>query len=119
MGIITLKRMKFHAFHGAIREEQLVGNTFYVTLTMRCNFGNATKEDDISGTINYSDVYELVKKEMQQRSNLIEHVAQRILDAVLDNFPVVRSIEVTVSKMNPPVNGEMEEACVTVSYPNR
>ena len=118
MGTILLENMKFYAFHGVLPEEQIVGNSYSVTVKFAFDFSKAAKEDNLDETINYTEVYELVKNEMQQKSALIEHVAQRILDRILLQFPQIKSLEVRLSKHNPPVSGEVERATVVLSYPN-
>ena len=114
MGVILLENMKFHAFHGVLPEERIVGNNYSVTVKFSFDFSKAAKSDDLDETINYAEVYELVKGEMQQPSKLIEHVAQRISDRILLRFPQVKSLEVQLSKHNPPVSGEVEKATVIV-----
>ena len=110
--------MKFYAFHGVLPEEQTVGNHYVVTIQFSFDFGKGAEEDDLEGTINYADVYELVKKEMQQKSKLIEHVAQRILNRIVSQFPKIQSIEIIVSKLHPPLSGEVEKSTVIISYPD-
>ncbi len=117
MGTILLENMKFHAFHGVLPEERIVGNTYSVTVKFTLDFSKAAKEDNLDETINYAEVYELVKNEMLQASKLIEHVAQRILDRILGQFPQMKSLEVRLSKHNPPVSGEVEKATVILCYP--
>ncbi len=117
MNTILLENMKFHAFHGVLPEEQIVGNTYSVTVKFSFDFSKAAREDDLDETINYAEVYELIKKEMNQASKLIEHVAQRILDRISGQFPQIKSLEVQLSKHNPPVSGEVEKATVLLFYP--
>ena len=116
MGTILLENMKFHAFHGVLPEEQTVGNTYSVTVKFTFDFSKAAKEDNLDETINYAEIYELVKNEMRQESKLIEHVAQRMLDRILRQFPQIRSLKVQLSKHNPPLPGEVEKSTVIVSY---
>ena len=112
---ILLENMKFHAFHGVLPEEQLTGATYSVTLKLIFDFHKAAREDDLNETVNYAEIYSLVKEEMQQRSKLIEHVAQRILNSVLSHFPSMKSVEIRLSKHNPPLGGEVEKATVILS----
>ncbi|MDR1729505.1 MAG: dihydroneopterin aldolase [Prevotellaceae bacterium] len=119
MNSILLENMKFHAFHGVLPEERMVGNAYSVTVRFAFDFSKAAREDDLDETINYAEVYELVKSEMQQASKLIEHVAQRISDRILDRFPQIKSLEVQLSKHNPPVSGEVERATVVHFYPEQ
>ena len=114
MGTILLENMKFHAFHGVLPEEQIVGNTYSVTVKFTFDFSKAAKSDTLDETINYAEVYELVKSEMQQPSKLIEHVAQRISDRIRRQFPQLKSLEVRLSKHNPPLSGEVGRATVVV-----
>ena len=115
MNAILLENMKFHAYHGVLPEEQLIGTTYSVTLKLVFDFSKAAREDDLSETVNYAEVYNLVKEEMQQRSKLIEHVAQRILDRVLSHFSSMESVEIRLSKHNPPLDGEVGRATVILS----
>jgi len=119
MNAILLENMKFHAFHGVLPEEQLIGATFSVTLKLFFDFSKAAKEDNLSETVDYAEVYDLVKEEMQQRSKLIEHVAQRILDRVFLRFPLIKSAEIRLSKHNPPLGGEVEKATVMLYQKER
>ena len=117
MGTILLENMKFHAFHGVLPEERTVGNTYSVTVKFTFDFSKAAKSDDLGETINYAEVYELVKGEMRQESKLIEHVAQRILDRMLLRFSQIKSAEVRLSKHNPPLSGEVGKSTVILFYP--
>lgn len=111
---IVLEKMRFHAFHGVMQEETIVGGEYEVTLSLDVDFSKAMETDDLEGTINYAVVYDLVKEEMHLPSKLIEHVAGRILKSVKQCFPQIEEMEVKVSKLNPPVLGEMEKATVVV-----
>ena len=111
---IVLEKMRFHAFHGVMPEETVVGGEYEVSLSLDVDFSQAMATDDLEGTINYAVVYDLVKKEMHVPSKLIEHVAGRILQSVKQRFPQIEEIEVKVSKLNPPVTGEMDRATVVV-----
>lgn len=101
---VSLENMEFFAYHGCREDEKSNGNTFTVDFKGRFR-SNAGSTDCLSDTINYGEVYRVIKAQMQIRSNLLEHLAARILDAVAAEFPLYDSIEVTVSKKNPPVDG--------------
>ena len=60
---------------------------------------------DLQDTLDYSRVYEIVARVMASPSNLIEKVAGDIMSAVLDEFPYLGEVEVTVRKMRPPIDG--------------
>ena len=106
--------MEFYAFHGCYAEERVVGTTFLVTLEMDADLEAASHNDNLCDTINYEAVYQIVKAEMQQSSNLIEHVAYRIKHAVCTAFPQLAAVSVSVSKLAPPLGGKIDRATVVI-----
>ncbi|MCG6187881.1 dihydroneopterin aldolase [Maribellus maritimus] len=115
MGIIEIERMQFYAFHGHYKTERVVGNNFEVYLRFETDCSTAAISDNLNDTTNYQEVYNLVKKEMQNTSHLLEHVAQRILNSLFKNFPEIKNAQVKISKINPPMGGEIEKVSVTLS----
>jgi len=115
MGLITLSGMEFFAYHGCFAEEQIIGNKFIVDIEFNTNTENAELTDDLSQTVNYQTVYQIVKVEMEIKSKLLEHVARRILDAIYKKFPDLISTRVMVTKMNPALGGKVDRVSVTLS----
>lgn len=109
---ITLQAMKFYAYHGVLEQERRVGNTFVVDLTLTAPLEKAVQSDQLEDTINYAEVYELTKHEMNIPSQLLEHVAGRICRALRHHFPQIEQIEIRVSKLNPPFGGDVHSASV-------
>lgn len=109
---IELRNMTFYAFHGVAPQETQVGNTFVVDLLLTAPLEQAVKSDDLSDTINYAEVYEIVKTEMKIPSKLLEHVGGRILNALKRAFPEILEIELIISKLNPPFGGDVHSASV-------
>ena len=112
---IELKNMHFFAYHGVLEHEALHGNNFSVTLRFSSDLSEACISDDVADTVDYAEVYDLIKKEMAKPSQLIENVAYRILRRVKEMFPGIARIEVELAKMNPPVAGKMDCATVIIS----
>ena len=104
--------MKFYAYHGVLEQERRVGNTFVVDLTLTAPLEKAVQSDQLEDTINYAEVYELTKREMNIPSQLLEHVAGRICRALRHHFPQIEQIEIRVSKLNPPFGGDVHSASV-------
>jgi dihydroneopterin aldolase len=102
---LLLENMEFRAFHGCYDLEKVVGGRFVVSLAVDVETGEAETTDSLEAGLNYVMLYELVKGQMATPSNLIEHVARRIADAVRGRFPGVSRVEVTVSKIAPPLGG--------------
>ena len=117
MGRISINGMRFYAHHGCFEQERAIGTHFCVDLQMEVDTSRAEVSDNIVDTVNYLEVYQVVKREMEQPSHLLEHVAHRIGEAVHAEFPDTMSVVVKVSKLNPPLGGQMESVSVEVSLP--
>lgn len=109
---IELNTMKFYAYHGVAPQETRVGNTFLVDLELTAPLEKAVESDCLEDTINYAEVYALVKQEMAIPSKLLEHVGGRILRAVKTRFPRLTAIKIKVTKPNPPFGGDVQSAAV-------
>jgi len=116
MDCIELKNMLFHARHGVLEQEKKIGNTVTVSLKLYLDLSAAGQSDRLEDTLNYAEVFEIVKKEMAVPSNLLEHVANRIIQAIRQVFPQIVKIRIRLAKLRPPVCGEMEEAAVVMIF---
>lgn len=116
--IIELENMEFYAFHGCYREEKIVGNKFIVYLRAEVDASVASKTDSVADTVSYLELYQIVKQQMEQGSNILEHVAKRILDAITTKYESISKLSVKISKLNPPLGGQIERVSVTLSFPN-
>ena len=72
--------------------------------------------DDLQYAIDYGEIYGLIREEMEVPANLLEHLAGRTLDRIIDRFPRITYAELTVTKFNPPLDGPVESSSVTVVY---
>lgn len=106
--------MKFHAYHGCLDFEKREGNTFLVNLILELNTEKAEISDKLEDTLNYQEVYDVVKHEMEIPSNLIEHAARRIFDALIENFPQILHLNLRLSKLNPPLGGDVKSVSVEI-----
>ncbi|MDH6357610.1 dihydroneopterin aldolase [Parabacteroides sp. PF5-9] len=109
---IELKSMKFYAYHGVGQQERIVGNNFEVDLVLEAVLDRAIATDNLDDTINYAEIYQLVKEEMDLPSNLLEHVAGRIIRSIMTAFPQINAIELKLSKLNPPIGGDVQSSSV-------
>jgi 7,8-dihydroneopterin aldolase/epimerase/oxygenase len=114
MGIVEIEGMRFYAYHGHFEAERVVGNDFQVDVELETDCEAAAASDNLDDALNYQAVYDLLKREMQVKSHLLEHVAGRILDALLKEFPSIQKAKIKVSKLNPPMGGQIEKASVTL-----
>ena len=111
---IELKGMSFFAYHGVLEQEKKVGNTYTVDLKLYTDLSKAMQTDGLEDTINYAAVYEIVKEEMKKRSQLLEHVAGRIINHTKQSFPKITTVEIRLAKLNPPISGDIKEAAVII-----
>lgn len=112
---ITLEKLEFHAFHGVYPHERESGNWFEVDIAVETDFSGAAKHDNLSGTVDYETLYRLVKAEMEKPSKLLETVAEKIIDDVLHQLKAVSSVELSISKINPPIGGKCKRATVSLA----
>ncbi|MCC8146287.1 MAG: dihydroneopterin aldolase [Bacteroidales bacterium] len=115
MQYIELKQISFHGYHGVMEQEKKVGNTYTIDLSIYFDFSNAAISDKLEDTINYASVYEVIKQEMSVPSNLIEHLAARIVDRIKITFPHIQNIKIRLAKKNPPFGGDIKEVAVVLS----
>lgn len=111
---IRLRNIRFYAHHGVMEQERVVGNQFVVNLLISAPIEEAVLTDQLDKTLNYAEVYAVVKEQMDIPSDLLEHVAGRILKALKVSFPTISELEVEVVKKNPPFSGDIESASVIV-----
>jgi 7,8-dihydroneopterin aldolase/epimerase/oxygenase len=108
---VRLINAVFYAHHGVNQEEHRLGGRYEVDVSMDVDFEAAAREDDLEGTVDYEKVYGLVKEVvLHNRFFLIERLAYLIAHGVLEAYPNVSSVEVTVRKPNPPVGGTADRA---------
>ena len=114
MECIELKKMRFYAHHGATDQEQIAGNTYRVDLKLFLDLSKAIESDNLEDTLNYADIFNLVKEEMTTPSRLIEHITEKIIRKIKERYPQVSKIKIRLAKINPPVEGEMKEAAIII-----
>lgn len=114
MGLIEIEGMEFYAYHGHFKEEQIVGNKFLVNIAIETDCDSAGESDRLDDALNYQVVYRLIQKEMEKKSHLLENIAKRILDSLYAEFETIKHARVKISKMNPPMGGQIEKVSITM-----
>jgi len=115
LSTIHISGIKFYAHHGCLEEETAIGGDYIVDISIQTDFRKAAAKDDLSKTVDYVTVCEIVREEMAVRSKLIEHVAARIGDALIRKLPRVEEAEVKVTKLNPPVHAHIDSVSVVIT----
>ena len=107
---VYLKNVRFYAFHGVMVQERQVGGEFLLTLRVGYPLDKAMESDDVADTLNYATLFDIAKREMDIPSQLLEHVAGRIVKAITTAFPEVTSIDLELTKQNPPMGADCDGA---------
>ena len=102
MTTIRINNAKFFAFHGVLEYERKYGNQFEIDIEMECDIDGIS--DDLNETVDYLSVYNEVKKNFASRtSNLIETANREIGELILEKFPKVMKVKVSIRKPDAPL----------------
>ena len=107
---VFLKNVRFRAFHGVLPQERLVGGDFLLNLRVGYPIEKSMESDEVEDTLNYAALFDLVRQEMNKPSQLLEHVAGRIVKAIMETFPAVTSVDLELTKLNPPMGADSDGA---------
>ena len=111
---IEIRDIHIYAHHGVMPQEREVGAWFTIDIRMTLNDSSCAESDSIANTVSYADIYDIIRNEMKESSNLLEHVCKRISDTIYSNFIQVQEIDITLCKDTPPMGGDRLKACVTI-----
>ena len=115
MDKIILTGIRAFGFHGVLAEERKTGQDFVVDIELKVNLNAAIKSDDLSKTVNYAEVAEVVKETVEGAPfNLIEALAGKIGDEILKKFRRVQKVMITVHKPQAPIPVEFLDVSVVV-----
>ncbi|WP_136468513.1 dihydroneopterin aldolase [Flagellimonas onchidii] len=116
MGRIRINNIRVHSNHGCLKEEMLIGSDYRVDLDVFADLAKPSQSDKLSETVDYVHLNKIVQEEMAIRSNLLEHVAKRIIDRIFLEIPTVNKAQVEVAKINPPMGGDVESVAVSLKH---
>jgi len=112
MGYIILSNVRTYSFHGCMDEEEKIGAEFRTDIKVKTNMTQAAETDDLQFGLDYTRLNEIVMEEMKVRAKLMETVALRIIKQIFNEFAIAEKVEVKVTKLNPPVGGNIEAVSV-------
>lgn len=115
MAIIGLEGVRIRGSHGYYPEEQLLGNEFIIDIAVAVNTEKAAEHDDLYKTVNYETLFLLLQAEMREPTQLIETLAQRIVDRIEDHFDHVKGVRIKLRKLNPPLGGRVNLAFIELA----
>ncbi|QXV64228.1 dihydroneopterin aldolase [Mucilaginibacter sp. 21P] len=113
---VALEGIEVFAYHGFYPEEQKIGTRFlidvYVTFEQKGTFA----DDTLNHTVNYEELYAIIREEMANTRKVIENVAEAILKRIMDAFSFIDFAEIVIKKQNPPFNGPIKQSVISLSY---
>lgn len=115
-GTIEINGLRLFARHGVYDEERINGNMFELTVHLIYPIEQACQTDDVNDTLNYAEAIEIIKREMEIPSRLLEHAAARIRIALINRFPSILSGYIRLTKLNPPLPVDIDGTAVSLEW---
>ncbi|MBJ7879652.1 dihydroneopterin aldolase [Gelidibacter salicanalis] len=115
MGVIKVENIRVFAHHGCLKEETKIGSDYRIDLKVKADLQTSASSDKLSDTVDYVLLNKIIKEEMQVPSYLLETVAKRILNRIFKEDQLVTKVTVSVSKLNPPIGGDVEKVTIKMS----
>ena len=112
MGTIRLQNIRTFSFHGCLLEESKIGSDYSIDLEVKTDMRKSAISDNLHDTVDYVLLNRIVVEEMEVRSKLLEHVAHRIISRIFKEIPSVSRVLIGVSKLNPPIGGDVEAVTI-------
>ena len=113
---IEIKGLEIYAYHGVLPSERRIGNLFSLDIVLTADLSRAMASDDVADTVNYAAVVDTARTVMSQPSNLLEHVAARLRDAIRTEFPAVTAGYIRIAKLHPPIPAQLQSVAVAISW---
>ena len=98
-----------------MKEETVIGSDYRVDLWVDADLSAASFSDNLDDPPDYVVLHQIVVDEMKIASRLLEHVARRIIDRIKTEVGPLQEIKVRVSKVNPPIGGDVQSVSVMLS----
>lgn len=114
MGKIILENVRIYANHGCLDEEALIGSDYLIDLEVDADLMRSAVTDDLADTVDYVHLNNIIKEEVGKRSKLLEQVALRVLERIGIEIPMVRRAKIKLSKINPPIGGNVEKVSIVL-----
>ncbi len=108
MSKIYVNNAWFYSFHGCLHEESVVGAEYLVNIMVETNTDDAEKNDNLQSTVDYVDIYNAIKKEMDKPSKLLESVMERMIVSIKGISADISGIDVSIKKLSPPIGGNVD-----------
>ncbi len=114
MDKVKVNNIRVYAHHGCLAEETAIGSEYLVNVSVDADLTKASISDKLSDTVDYVHINHIVKEEMKVPSKLLEHIGKRIINRIFSEIQIVQKAEVEVSKINPPIGGDVEKVTIVL-----
>ena len=108
MSKIYVNNAWFYSFHGCLHEESVIGAEYLVNVVVDTSTDDAEKNDDLNSTVDYVDIYNAIKTEMDKPSKLLETVMERIIVSIKGVSDDISVVDVSIKKLSPPIGGNVD-----------
>jgi len=115
---IHLKDIHLKGCHGVLPQEKVVGNDYIINLSIAIDLSKAIDSDNLNDTISYAEVFNILKKTMQVKCDLIEKVAGNIAKELFKAFENINELKISITKLNPPMGTDCSVASVELNLIN-
>jgi len=115
MGIIRVQNIRIYSNHGCLQEEAKIGSHYRVDVEVKADLSTSAQSDNLSETVDYVSINKIVEEEVLKRSELLEHVVERVLVRLLKEIQLIDEATVALSKLNPPIGGDVEAVTIEMS----
>jgi dihydroneopterin aldolase len=115
MGIIKVENIRVFGHHGCLKEETEIGSDYSVDIKVKADLQKSASSDKLEDTVDYVLLNKIVAEEMAIPSALLEKVAKRIIDRIFKEDKLVSVATIAVSKLNPPIGGDVEKVTIEIS----
>lgn len=112
MGKIQVNGIKIYTNHGCLDEEKKIGSEYRVDIEINADLSKSATTDKLTDTVDYVLLNKISVEEMAIRSELLEHVAKRIIGRIFNEIQLVDYAKVSVAKINPPIGGNVQEVVI-------
>lgn len=116
-GFIEINNLRIYAYHGVLKQENRIGNYFDVSIKINYPISQAMANDNLTQTLNYAEVIDIIKNTMQTPSYLIENAIERIKNTLLAKFPLIKGGHIKIEKLSPPIpNVQLQSVAIIYEW---
>ena len=114
MATIALENIHLYGKHGCYDAEAMLGGHYELDIFIRTDIEKAVHTDELEDTIDYEAVYNFCMEIFGTRHNLLETLAYKMAQGLMDKYDSAIGVRVKLSKLHPPLPGQVEKS--TVDY---